>query len=127
MPVALDRLRRFRLRELRRDGGRGRARCGEAEDAAQETFVLAYRSLGTYRADGPTGAWLARIGAGRRTSALVGDEPDDDVADPVGRSRAVYEDTADELEYLLRRLVEMLAGSARPATGAPATTDYTRS
>ena len=56
-----------------------------------------------------------------------GASPDDDVADPVGRSRAVYEETADELEYLLRRLVEMLAGSARPATGAPATTDYTRS
>lgn len=82
---------------------------------------------GGRRADESVNAWLARIGAGRRTSALVGDEPDDDVADPVGRSRAVYEDTADELEYLLRRLVEMLAGSARPATGAPATTDYTRS
>jgi RNA polymerase sigma-70 factor (ECF subfamily) len=33
----------------------------EAEDAAQETFVLAYRALSTYRADGPPGAWLARI------------------------------------------------------------------
>lgn len=33
----------------------------EAEDAVQETFVLAYRALGTYRGDGPPGAWLARI------------------------------------------------------------------
>jgi RNA polymerase sigma-70 factor (ECF subfamily) len=33
----------------------------DAEDAAQETFVIAYRSLGTWRADGPFGAWLARI------------------------------------------------------------------
>jgi len=33
----------------------------EAEDAAQESFVLAYRALGSYRADGPPGAWLARI------------------------------------------------------------------
>ena len=33
----------------------------EAEDAAQETFVTAYRSLATWRADGPFGAWLARI------------------------------------------------------------------
>jgi RNA polymerase sigma-70 factor (ECF subfamily) len=33
----------------------------EAEDAAQEAFVIAYRSLGTWRGDGPFGAWLARI------------------------------------------------------------------
>ena len=33
----------------------------EAEDVAQEAFVIAYRSLGTWRADGPFGAWLARI------------------------------------------------------------------
>jgi RNA polymerase sigma-70 factor (ECF subfamily) len=33
----------------------------EAEDAVQETFVLAYRALGSYRGDGPPGAWLARI------------------------------------------------------------------
>ncbi len=47
----------------------------EAEDAAQETFVTAFRSLSTWRGDGPFGAWLARIGvrialrqaAGRKT------------------------------------------------------------
>ena len=33
----------------------------EAEDAVQETFVLAYRGLRTYRGEGPPGAWLARI------------------------------------------------------------------
>jgi RNA polymerase sigma-70 factor (ECF subfamily) len=33
----------------------------EAEDVAQEAFVTAYRSLGTWRADGPLGAWIARI------------------------------------------------------------------
>jgi RNA polymerase sigma-70 factor (ECF subfamily) len=33
----------------------------EAEDVAQEAFVSAYRSLGTWRADGPFGAWLSRI------------------------------------------------------------------
>lgn len=36
-------------------------RVDEAEDAVQETFVLAYRTLATYRGDGPPGAWLARI------------------------------------------------------------------
>jgi RNA polymerase sigma-70 factor (ECF subfamily) len=33
----------------------------EAEDVAQEAFVIAYRSLATWRGDGPFGAWLARI------------------------------------------------------------------
>jgi RNA polymerase sigma-70 factor (ECF subfamily) len=45
----------------------------EAEDAAQEAFVTAFRSLSSWRDDGPFGAWLTRIGvrialrqAGRR-------------------------------------------------------------
>ena len=33
----------------------------EAEDVAQESFVIAYRSLASWRGDGPFGAWLARI------------------------------------------------------------------
>jgi RNA polymerase sigma-70 factor (ECF subfamily) len=33
----------------------------DAEDAAQETFVAAFRSLGSYRGDGPLQAWLVRI------------------------------------------------------------------
>lgn len=34
---------------------------GEAEDVAQDAFVIAYRSLGSWRGDGPFGAWLSRI------------------------------------------------------------------
>jgi RNA polymerase sigma-70 factor (ECF subfamily) len=34
----------------------------DAEDAAQEAFVTAYRALATWRGDGPFGAWLTRIG-----------------------------------------------------------------
>ncbi len=34
----------------------------EAEDAAQEAFVMAFRSLASWRGDGPFGAWLTRIG-----------------------------------------------------------------
>jgi RNA polymerase sigma-70 factor (ECF subfamily) len=34
----------------------------EAEDAAQEAFVTAFRALATWRSDGPFGAWIARIG-----------------------------------------------------------------
>lgn len=33
----------------------------DAEDAAQEAFVSAYRSLPAWRGDGPFGAWIARI------------------------------------------------------------------
>lgn len=33
----------------------------EAEDVAQEAFVTAYRSLATWRGDGPFGAWICRI------------------------------------------------------------------
>jgi RNA polymerase sigma-70 factor, ECF subfamily len=33
----------------------------EAEDAAQEAFVTAFRALGSWREDGPFGAWLTRI------------------------------------------------------------------
>ena len=33
----------------------------EAEDAAQEAFVTAYRALATWRGDGPFGGWMATI------------------------------------------------------------------
>jgi len=33
----------------------------EAEDAAQEAFVTAFRRLAAWRGDGPFGAWLTRI------------------------------------------------------------------
>lgn len=33
----------------------------DAEDAAQDAFVLAFRKLGSYRGDGPLGGWLMRI------------------------------------------------------------------
>jgi RNA polymerase sigma-70 factor (ECF subfamily) len=36
-------------------------RVEEAEDATQETFVQAYRAIGSFREDGPIGAWVARI------------------------------------------------------------------
>jgi RNA polymerase sigma-70 factor (ECF subfamily) len=36
-------------------------RVDEAEEATQETFVLAYRALHSFRGDGSAGAWVARI------------------------------------------------------------------
>jgi RNA polymerase sigma-70 factor (ECF subfamily) len=53
----------------------------EAQDAAQDAFVRAFRSLAGYRGDGTFGAWVGRIarriavaraaGAGRRITASV--------------------------------------------------------
>ena len=64
----------------------------EAEDVAQEAFVAAFRALGTWRREGPFGAWLARIAvrlalrraASRRTLAWI--EPEHDDAQPVAIS-----------------------------------------
>ena len=36
-------------------------RIADAEDVAQETFVIAYRSIGTFRGEGTLAAWLGRI------------------------------------------------------------------
>ena len=65
----------------------------EAEDVAQEAFVIAYRSLGTWRGDGSLGAWLARIGvrlavrrAGQRRQVVWLDPLAAD-ADPTGSER----------------------------------------
>lgn len=64
----------------------------EAEDAAQEAFVTAYRALATWRGDGPFGAWLARIAvriavrqAGRRRHVTWLDPHPGDGAGASGR------------------------------------------
>lgn len=66
----------------------------EAEDAAQEAFVTAYRSLASWRGDGPFGAWLTRIAvrialrqAGRRKAVTwldPGGVADNAARDPGG-------------------------------------------
>lgn len=43
----------------------------EADDAAQEAFIQAYRALATFRGDGPFGAWVARIAARLATARVV--------------------------------------------------------
>jgi protein-tyrosine phosphatase len=65
---------------------------------------------GPRRPDETVFDWLARVGANRRTADLMGDDDDDDVPDPVGRPRAAFEETAEELEILLRGLVVLLVG-----------------
>jgi RNA polymerase sigma-70 factor (ECF subfamily) len=58
----------------------------DAEDVAQESFVMAYRSLGTYRGEGPLGGWLLRI-ATRQAYRRLGQRRDTsqlDVELPLG-------------------------------------------
>jgi RNA polymerase sigma-70 factor, ECF subfamily len=66
-----------------------------AEDAAQEAFVTAYRSLSTWRGDGAFGAWLTRIAvrialreAGKRKRVRWRDTGIDgaETSDPVDRA-----------------------------------------
>jgi protein-tyrosine phosphatase len=59
----------------------------------------------------PLGDWLATLHAGRRLPDLLADSEADDVADPIGRSRRVYERTAAEIEALIDRLAGLLAGA----------------
>jgi protein-tyrosine phosphatase len=49
--------------------------------------------------------WLARVHEGRERAALLGDSPDDDVADPAGGPQRAYTETAAVLSHLLDQLV----------------------
>ncbi len=69
------------------------------------------------RRDGTFDAWLGATGAGRRTVELLGEDPADDVADPIGRPLPFYERTADELSELVDRVVEAVWRQAGTSAG----------
>lgn len=80
-------------------------------DAFGRTFTLrelVRRGEAVGPVDGPLDSWLERVGAGRRPADLLGDDPDDDVADPIGRPDAEYERTAVQLADLVERLARLL-------------------
>jgi protein-tyrosine phosphatase len=60
--------------------------------------------------------WLARVHEGRERMALLGDNDDDDVADPVGGPQRGYTETAAILSGLLDQLIDL----CWPADSAPA-------
>jgi protein-tyrosine phosphatase len=55
----------------------------------------------------PFDEWLAKIHAGRTRSDLIGSSSDDDVPDPIGLSRRVYERTAMEIDGLIAGLMDL--------------------
>ena len=70
---------------------------GLAEDVAQETFLAAFRSLGSFRVEARFSTWLYRIAvnkcrdllrtrSGERGVDLRGSETDGDTVEPVGTS-----------------------------------------
>lgn len=76
-------------------------------------------AIGPRRVGEPVEAWLAQAHAGRALSATLGDSPDDDVEDPIGRPRRAYEAMVSELHDLTGRLVALLWPQApRPGEAA---------
>jgi protein-tyrosine phosphatase len=61
-------------------------------------------------------AWLSRANSGRNRADLLGSSLDDDVEDPIGLDRPAYEKTADELNTLIERLVDLVWPAAAEET-----------
>lgn len=62
---------------------------------------------GARAAGQPFDEWVAKLHAGRTRAGLLGSSPEDDIADPIGGSRAVYKTSATEIQALTDRLVEL--------------------
>lgn len=96
---------------------------------ALKELVRRALQVGARDADESLEAWLGRLHEGRRSQDLLGDHPDDDVADPVGRGRRAAQRMASEIEHLVEELVPLAwppaavqGDLARPAGAAAATT-----
>ncbi len=66
--------------------------------------------------------WLDVVGDGRSRSALLADDPTDDIADPIGGPESAYEATAVLLDDLVDRAVALAFPAAAGPTG-PAAAD----
>lgn len=76
--------------------------------------------------DVPVEDWLARLAADRTTTDHLGDDPSDDVPDPIGRSLRTFRRCAEDLERLVGVVVEHL-WPASPSTDAVPSNDAVRS
>lgn len=86
----------------------------DAEDVAQESFVIAYRSLAGYRGEGPLAGWLVRIATRQAFRRLGQRRPTTDldeasaVPTPVSGSDPVAAVLAGERERTVRLAVAAL-------------------
>lgn len=101
----------------------------EAEDAAQEAFVTAYRSLATWRSDGPFGAWITRIAvrialrqAGKRRTVAWRDPTGVDASDdaPSAADRAADRNAVEGAAWTDPALLSMRSERASEIRGAVA-------
>lgn len=81
-------------------------------DAWGRTFTLKElvrraAAAGPRRPGQPFAAWLAEVHEGRDRASLLGDDPADDISDPMGGPDHHYEATAVELGELLDALVAL--------------------
>lgn len=74
-------------------------------------LVRLAEQAGPRRPDETMFDWLAGVADDPARVDTTRDHHDDDIADPVGKSRADYEATARELDALLRRLVALMIGA----------------
>lgn len=82
-------------------------------DAFGRTFTLKEavrrgRRVGPRQPGEAVSAWAVRLAEGRVTRDLLGDDPTDDVADPIGQPVSIYRATALELEALVQTLVGLV-------------------
>lgn len=93
-----------------------RSAVATVPDAFPRTFTLKElvrraEQAGPRAAGEPLRAWLERLHAGRTSAGLLGESPDDDIADPIGGTDRQYEATAQELEALVDRLAALAFGT----------------
>lgn len=103
---AFGKLVRLYERRVFRLAGRFFRRREDVEDVSQEVFLVAWRKLGTYRADAPFEHWLTRICLNCCYDRLRKSRRDDPAVEPRTETAAPQGDpnAGLEIERLLQRL-----------------------
>ena len=85
-----------------------------ANDVAPRAFTLKElvrrgERAGPRLPDEALPSWLMRVGERRTPAGLLGESPDDDVLDPIGRRFKVFKQVDAEIDDLARRLSALMA------------------